>query len=321
MSTTAPNLPIVSQPDYQQPTYNGTPVVYNPPPVEQPGTNLIAWAEALSSAHRIATALCETSFVPRHFQGKPIEAAAALMLGDELGFAPVSALRSIFVIGGTPGLYAKAMVALVQSHGHEVWTETDTPSKVAVCGKRRGSGHVEKAEWTPDRARRAGYTNNKKYETDPQAMLYARAASDVCRKVAADVLAGVPYAVEELELADEPATTKRVSRTKPEPPPTPEPDLETPTTEDAPVVDEGPPNDNPPDTITAAQLKKIGASMRDLGMTDRSAALAYVSDVVGRDVTSRNDLSKQEASVLIDELERDAQPPAADPWAETGDAP
>jgi len=271
------------------------------------GGRLVAWAESLSAAHQLASALCRTSFVPKHFAGKPEEAAAALMLGDELGLTPVSALRSIFVISGTPGLYAKTMVALVQSRGHQVWTETDTASKVTVCGQRAGTDHVERVEWTIDRARRAGYTNNKKYETDPQAMLYARAASDVCRKIAADVLAGVPHTVEELELEAPTKTTRKVQRAIA--PSAPEPDLDQPTPHAEPAAEAA----TDPELITSAQVKKMAASMNDLGMTDRKMALAYVADVIGRDVESRNDLTKSEAHKVIDALERDLEGQAPAP--------
>lgn len=269
----------------------------------EPGQNLITWAQALSSAHQLASALCTTSFVPRHFAGKPEEAAAALMLGDELGLSPISALRSIFVIGGTPGMYAKTMVALVQSRGHEVWTETESATKVTVCGRRAGSDKTEKSEWTLDRARRAGYTNNKKYETTPEDMLYARAAATVCRRIAADVLAGIPHSVEELELEDETKPVRTVRR-KPERPAPAEPEFDE---QPAPqVTAEQIPSE--PDAITAAQLKKIGAAMRELGITERDNALVYVNDVIGREVSSRNELTKDEAGRVIDSLERDLEP-------------
>lgn len=267
---------------------------YNQDPT---GGRLIAWAQSLTAAHQLASALCRTSFVPKHFAGKPEEAAAALMLGDELGLSPISSLRSVFVIGGTPGLYAKTMVALVQSRGHDVWTEKDTPDKVIVAACRRGSDHVERSEWTTDRARRAGYTNNKKYETDPQAMLYARAASDVCRKIAADVLAGVPHTVEELELEGGTSTggTRRTTTVRRATPTPPEPDLE---------HTEAPPASG----VTPEQIRKMGTVMGKLGMTDRDSALAYVADIVGRAVESRNDLTKAEASLVIDALDRDDRP-------------
>lgn len=207
------------------------PVVYTDPT----GGRLIAWADGLSAAHRIGTALCGTSFVPASFRGRPEEAAAAILYGDEIGLTPTQALQSVHVISGRPGLYARVMVALVMSKGHEVWTDAETPAAVTVCGRRKGSAHVERVTWTTDRARKAGYTSNKKYETAPEAMLYARAASDVCRRIAPDALAGLAYSVEELELDEAqtvtvtrqaaPAATK-AQRRKVEPVPAPEPDIE-----------------------------------------------------------------------------------------------
>src|SRR5690606_39597602 len=115
-----------------------------------------------------------------------------------------------------------------------VWPEQTAAAQVVVCGRRKGSDHVERAEWTPARARKAGYTGNKKYESNPQEMLFSKAAAEIARKVAPDVLAGIPYSVEDLEL-EQPATRTvtrettaakaKVSRAKPEPvePEIPEP--------------------------------------------------------------------------------------------------
>lgn len=193
------------------------------------GGRLVAWAQAASAANQLAKALVKTTFIPAAFQGKEHDATAAILLGDELGLSPISALRSIYVIHGTPAMYARSMVALAQAHGHEVWTEKSTDTEVKVCGQRKGSEHVETALWTIARARTAGYTNNRKYQTNPQEMLYAKAAGEIARKVAADVLAGVPYSVEDLELEQpgETVTVKRAARMKrAEIAAAPEPDLD-----------------------------------------------------------------------------------------------
>jgi hypothetical protein len=193
------------------------------------GGRLVAWASAATAAHQLATSLSRTSFVPRHFQGNPGDATAAIMFGDELGLSPIASLRSIYIISGTPSMYARSMVALVMAHGHQVWTESSTDREVIVCGQRKGSEHVERSSWTIDRARKAGYTNNKKYDSDPQAMLYAKAAGEIARKVAPDVLAGIPYSVEDLELEEQPTTPvarpgRKVTRAKA--PEVPEPEME-----------------------------------------------------------------------------------------------
>lgn len=196
-------------------TYQPQQVEYLSPALADPtGGRLVAWAEGLTAAHRIGAALCQTAFVPVHFKNKPEEAAAAILYGDEIGLTPTQALQNLYVISGKPALYARAMVALVLAAGHEVWTVSKSDAQVTVAGRRRGSSHTIEETWTTARASKAGYTNNKKYQSDPQAMLYARAASDVCRQVAPDALAGLAYSVEESELEEQqPATvTKRTER-------------------------------------------------------------------------------------------------------------
>lgn len=70
--------------------------------------------------------------------------------------------------------------------------------------------------------------------------------------------------------------------------------------------------ENTPGTITSAQVKKIAAAMGDLDLKDRAIALQYVSEEIGREVTSRNDLSKNEASMVIEALQRDINERNAD---------
>ena len=76
-----------------------------------------------------------------------------------------------------------------------------------------------------------------------------------------------------------------------------------------------------PDGITSSQLKKMGAAMRERGLTEREDALAYVESIIGREIASRNDLTKAEASDVIDALETPfAEQPTPEPveaeWTE-----
>lgn len=164
-------------------------------------------AHALADAHKIATALCQTAFVPKHFQGKPGDAAAAILYGSTIDMDPVTALQNIYVIGGKPALYARTMVAIVLSKGHEIWTEEEAEGTVTVAGRRKGSDAVERVTWTAEMAAKAGYTSNANYKNNGRAMLYARASGDVARRIAPDALLGMAHNVEELRLADEPAQT------------------------------------------------------------------------------------------------------------------
>lgn len=193
-------------------TYTAPQIVQTDPT----GGRLVAWAAAAQAAHELALALSQTSFAPESFKGKVGDATAAILMGDELGLSPIASLRSLYVVHGTPALYTRSMVALVQSCGHEVWTELETSEKVVVCGRRRGSEHIERSEWTLGRATQAGYTTNKKYQSNPQEMLYAKAAASVCRKVAADALTGIPYSAEEIELDEKAvASVTQLKRDRP----------------------------------------------------------------------------------------------------------
>ena len=270
--------------------------------VDPTGGRLVAWADGLAAAHRIGSALCQTAFVPAIFRGKPEEAAAAILYGDEIGLTPTQALQSVHVISGKPGLYARAMVALLLSRGHEVWTVEKSAAKVTVAGRRKGSAHVHEETWTTARAQKAGYTSNKKYSTDPEAMLYARAASDVCRQVAPDALAGLAYSAEELELAVAPTTTTvaraeggptRVRRKPATPVADPEPELEP----------EAAPEASGPELRSEPQMKKLWALAKEQGM-DESAFRAYLTDALDREVETTKTITADEASHLIDELEQ-----------------
>lgn len=283
--------------------------------IDPTGGRLVAWAEAASAANSLARALSQTTFVPKEMTNVG-NATAAILMGDELGLSPLAALRSIYVVHGTPALYAKTMVALAQSHGHDIWTEETSDAKVVVCGRRKGTEHVERAEWTVARARKAGYTANKKYESNPQEMLYAKAAGEIARKVAADVLAGIPYSVEELEL-EQPATRtvtretvdapKRVARTpKPEPvePPFDEPVVDMTgdpiSTEPEPIVPE------PTEPLrTEAQSKRLWTMLTENGLTERDAVLEWLTTLLGRPVDSTKTLTKSECSKAMDVLEPD----------------
>lgn len=177
-------------------------------------TDLASWAGAMGDAMTLAKGLAGTAFVPSHFQGKPADTAVAIMKGAALGLDPVAALEAIYVISGKPALYARSMVALVLARGHEVWTEEADATRVTVKGRRHGSSHVEESTWDVARVKAAGLDRNRQYAAHPEAMLYARAAADVCRRIAPDVLAGLSYGVEELQepAVEAAATIQRKSK-------------------------------------------------------------------------------------------------------------
>lgn len=244
-------------------------------------------AKDMNGAMTVANGIVGTSFVPQHFRGKPEEAAAAILYGATLGFDPLTSLQQLYSIGGKPALYSRAMVAVVLSKGHRIWTIEDKPDSVTVAGQRKGSDHVEQITWTIERAKTAGYTSNANYKKDPHAMLYARASGDVARRIAPDALLGLAYSAEELQLGEGTTSTQQVTAdqfvpAEPAQEPTPQETGEAPSEQ---------------------QTKKMFASLRDIGLTERDDILEYVSNLTGRAVESSKDLTRAEVSTIIDSLE------------------
>jgi hypothetical protein len=263
--------------------------------------------------------------------------AAAILTGQEIGMEPMAALRSINVINATPALSALALRALAQKQGHHVWLVEATKTRAIVEGLRAGEddSKVQRITWTIDDARDRNLAGRPNWRTQPRNMLIARATSEVVRLVAADAVLGIPYSIEELEDGDEAPPGADAP-----PPPDPAPRTArrrgaraaaVPAVESAPAPAEpasapvpAPPEDEPPlddgigphvdepagghmlgaleperVPITDAQRKALHAGFRDLGI-ERPERLRIVTGVVGRPVTSANELDEGEAGKVLD---------------------
>jgi len=293
---------------------------YQPTQSGNVGSALIREAAAvMSDAHALASAVASTQMIPKHFQGKPDECAAAMLYGASLGLDPMQSVRQIYVVHGQAALYARAMVALVMGAGHSVWTVESNDASVTVAAQRKGSQHVEQATWTFERAKKAGYTNNSKYASDPQAMLYSKAASEVCRKVAPDVLSGV-YAVEELQMErfDEPAVTTPPAaaadrmRAALRPAVTAEQVApERPGTEAVAVPGEAAtePPESPLLNTTSKLAKAMYAGINEAGIPEEDR-IEFLAGVIGRPITSSKEMTEGEARKVLDALAASAGDPA-----------
>lgn len=57
-----------------------------------------------------------------------------------------------------------------------------------------------------------------------------------------------------------------------------------------------------PNAITRQQSQRLGIAFGDIGIRDRDERLRFVGNVIGRDVASSNELTKQEASDVLDAI-------------------
>lgn len=266
---------------------------------------LFEQVEALEAATKWAEVLCapDNELCPAAYRGKTGSGVAAILYGAELGLNPTQSLQQVFVVHGSPAIYARTAVALCKRAGIIVETVEESETTCTVKATDRATGQVEQSTWTIDRASKAGYTSNKKYTTNPQQMLYAKAAMEVCRKVAPDILLGIPMSREELDLEAQPI--KRVEATRgrgveglkgligapPAPPVEPTP-------EQPEVKIDGP--------VTPEQLRELSTRRKAENFSDSEEDialwLAWVERGIGRKVESNKDLTSSEAADLITAL-------------------
>src|SRR5882757_6815239 len=186
--------------------------------VEEPTTptlrRLEAEALAMDKAMKLARGLSATAMVPPHFQQKingeqaMWDLAAAILFGAELGLSAPQSAQNIFVVKGKPAVYARTMAAQVLKAKYALYEIEASDTKV-IWGAER-DGRTASAEWTIERAQQAGYTANAKYQTNPTEMLRAKCIAEVCRIMFPDVLLGMAYTVEDLQLEN--VTVSRVVR-------------------------------------------------------------------------------------------------------------
>ena len=313
-----------------------------------PSTDAMArleeWVVAASRANALITPLVGSAFVPDAYKPKvgqnaPDEekqaawdtaranATAAVLLGLSIGLDPLTALQQIYLVKGRPGMYSKMKVALLQSRGFKIWTDELTDDVAVVSGIRPGD-EVRTVTVDMAMARKAGWTSNEAYAKTPQDMLWARAAGRWCDRYGGDHLHGIatvediPDVVQVEARVGAPlrVTAADVLGTEAEDPQIP--NHQPPTVDNAvegpgperPVIDIG----NAPAAITTAQSKKMYGLLRDKGKDDKDLALVYIAGVIGHEVGSTKDLTVEEASQVIDALDKlDPAPAKTDGEATT----
>lgn len=164
-------------------------------------SNLPEVARPLSPAEvswKVAQKIANTPFVPTAFRGKPEAVYAAVLYGEELGLGPMQSLTQIHVIEGKPSLAPEGMRGLVLKAGHRIDVKVASNDKVVLYGRRADSGSEATVEWTMKDAQLAGLAGRGAWKTYPRAMLMARATSELCRMLFADIIAGLSYTPEEV---------------------------------------------------------------------------------------------------------------------------
>jgi hypothetical protein len=236
-------------------------------------------AGTLDSKIKYAQALASASLLPRTYLNQPANVLLAIELGESLGISSIQAINGIHVIEGKPSASADLIASLVRRAGHKLRVSVDDKNLVAVAQIIRSDDpdFTYESRWDMDKARVAGLAGKGTWKNHPGQMLRNRAITEVARMGASDALYGVIYTPEELG-ADtnedgDPVVTQIAAAPEPE-----------------------------PDVRTAAQATKLAILIRENEL-ERDEALSWMSGLVGHDIGSTKELTKAEASKVIDALE------------------
>lgn len=223
---------------------------------------------------RQAQTLAKSNIVPSAYRGKPNDILVAILWGNDLGLGPIPSLKFIDVIEGEPALSTEGRVALVRKAGHSIKGEMSA-TKAWAHGKRADNGDELKVEWTIEMAQRVKYDKERRksltekdtWQNYPEAMLWARAVSQLCRALFPDVTLGLSYSPEEVrdfieENTPPPCTADAADA-----------DDDGDGVEDAEVVPDGPPA--APDRT--GLITKLGERNRALSQERRASIQAWLA--------------------------------------------
>lgn len=278
-------------------------------------------SDNLPALMEYSRALSASDLLPKQYRGNPANVLVAVEYGKALGLSAMAAIQGIHVVEGKPTASAQLIGALVRNAGHRLRVTGDDKQATASIWRADDPEFEFRAAWTIQRAAAAGLTGKAVWKNYPAAMLKARAITEVARDACPEVLSGVAYTEEELgaeqrTTAPPPVPTVTVEQVERvehlesvdyatgeilDPEPAAPADIE-----DAVIVDDEPTPAPTGPAATAAQMGKIGALCNALGLS-REDRLTFASDVVKRELTSANKLTKPEASKVIEELQAEVE--------------
>lgn len=176
----------------------------------------------MQEAIQFSELLSRSTFIPDTYKNKQGDVLAAVIMGAELGLAPMQSLQNIAVINGRPSVWGDALLALVINSPlcEYIKEEFDDENHVAICrAKRRGREEIVRTfSWKE--ACQAGLSSKKgPWQAYPKRMLQQRARGFALRDAFPDVLRGLITREEALDYDVEvkhPPKPDQVSTVKPD---------------------------------------------------------------------------------------------------------
>jgi len=148
----------------------------------------------------LARELAASQLLPKQYQRNPANLLYAIQYAEAIAVHPIAAVTGIHVIEGKPTASAQLIGGLVRRAGHVLRVRFDRKAMTATATIIRSDdpGFAFESVWTMDRARQANLTNKGVWKSYPDAMLKARAITEVARDACPEALFGIIYTPEEL---------------------------------------------------------------------------------------------------------------------------
>jgi len=155
----------------------------------------------ISEAMKLSDILCKSSMIPKEYRNKPGDVLAALIMGNELGLAPMQAMQGICVINGRPSLYGDTVLGLCMRHPSFSDCAEHQDNGTATCTIARRDREKVTRTFSEEDAKKAGlWGKSGPWSQYPKRMLQLRARSFALRDAFPDVLKGISVAEEQRDI-------------------------------------------------------------------------------------------------------------------------
>lgn len=195
----------------------------------------------IEEAYRTAELITLAGMVPSSFvvkdgagtnwQATRAKMSVAIMAGSEVGFGPMTSLKTIYVINGKTSIFGEGAKGLVQNSGKLEWEKVEKTGTwaggdfcVTVSLKRKGQAEPYVRSFGKEDAKRSGLLGRAKagspWQTYPERQTYWRAWTWCARDGFSDALMGLSIAEEvndyaQIEQQRQPVDTSSLDDAKP----------------------------------------------------------------------------------------------------------
>lgn len=174
--------------------------------------SVFANAESFNLATRMATALAQSTVVPRAYQGNVGNCMIAIEMASRINTSPMMVMQNLYIVNGNPAWSSQWIIAMINSSkryktelqfefGHD---QTDGGLSCKAWAEDYSGHKVEGPKITMKMAQDEGWStkSGSKWKTMPEVMIRYRAASFFGRMNCPDMIMGIYSQEEVIDMGD-----------------------------------------------------------------------------------------------------------------------